>query len=77
MSFQSDTGALREAIMNYGKIDSSSVQHMQSPFMCPGQQAPSLPRQFEDYNDAEHHILYKTVEEVKRSKSDEPCVCTL
>lgn len=74
ISFQADTAGLREAIMSYGNIDSSSIQRLHSPFICPDQQAPSLPRQFEDYNDAEHHILYKTVEEVKRSKSDEPCV---
>lgn len=74
VSFKSDPTSLRDAIMNYGRIDPNSVPPLQSPFMTPGQTAPSLPKQFEDYNDAEHHVLYKTVEEINRTKSSEPCV---
>lgn len=74
VSFKSDPTSLRDVIMNYGRIDSNSVPPLQSPFMAPNHPAPSLPRQFEDYNDAEHHILYKTVEEISRSKTGEPCV---
>lgn len=74
VSFKSDPNSLRDAIMNYGRIDPNSVPPLQSPFMAPNHPAPSLPKQFEDYNDAEHHILYKTVEEINRSKTSEPCV---
>jgi len=74
VSFKSDPSVLREAVMNYGRIDHTSVPPLHSPFMTPGQQAPSLPKQFEDYDDAEHHILYKTVEEINRNKGNDPCV---
>ncbi|XP_045213454.1 uncharacterized protein LOC123564155 [Mercenaria mercenaria] len=72
--FKSDPSSLRDAIMNYGRIDPNSAPPLTSPFMAAGQSAPSLPKQFEDYNDAEHHVLYKTVEEINRTKTSEPCV---
>lgn len=72
--FKSDPSALRNAIMSYGCIDPNNAPPVTSPFMAPNQTAPSLPKQFEDYNDAEHHVLYKTVEEINRTKYNEPCV---
>ena len=77
ISFKSDPGTLREAILNYGRIDANNITGIQSPFMDPDHQAPSLPRHFEDYNDAEHHILYKTVEELNRMKSAQQPVSVL
>ncbi|KAH3860769.1 uncharacterized protein LOC127865773 [Dreissena polymorpha] len=74
LSFKSDPASLREAILNYGKIDHTSVPPLPSPFMAPDKPAPSLPRHLEEYEDAEHHILYKTVEEISRTRTDTPCV---
>ncbi|WAQ97430.1 NCOA4-like protein [Mya arenaria] len=74
VSFRGDPVNLREAIMNYGKIDHTSVPALHSPFLPSNQRAPSLPKHFEDYDDAEHHVLYKTVEEINRGKMDNPCV---
>ena len=36
----------------------------------PGHPARSLPPHFEDYDDADHHVLYKTVEGVTKSSQD-------
>ncbi|KAL4239675.1 Nuclear receptor coactivator 4 [Mactra antiquata] len=74
VSFKSDPASLKEAIMNYGRIDPNGVPPMQSPFIVSDRPAPSLPKQFEDYHDAEHHILYKTVQEINWEKTNDPCV---
>ncbi|OWF50602.1 nuclear receptor coactivator 4-like [Mizuhopecten yessoensis] len=69
ISFRADTASLKEAILNYGRVDHTGFP-LTSQFMDPRSPAASLPPHFEDYDDAEHHILYKTVEEIKHAKTN-------
>lgn len=73
IDFRADPSVLREQIVNYGKVDVTGVPP-KSVFVSPGNPSSSLPRHFEDYEDADHHILYKTIEEVSRTKSADSCV---
>ncbi|KAK3091891.1 hypothetical protein FSP39_023479 [Pinctada imbricata] len=72
VTFRSDSAKLREVINGYGKVDVNGLPH--AVFVQPGDPATSLPRHFEEYEDADHHVLYKTVEEVKRSQANNYCV---
>lgn len=78
LSFRADSGKLRSAIHEFGRIDSRGL-HLESVFAHPGEaSSPSLPHAFEDYGDAEHHVLYKSLEEIKREHYDDgsvSCVC--
>jgi hypothetical protein len=65
--FKSDSAMLRESITSYGRVESSAST---SAFVKPGNPARSLPPHFEDYDDADHHVLYKTVEGVTKSTQD-------
>ncbi|XP_060076499.1 nuclear receptor coactivator 4-like [Ylistrum balloti] len=69
ISFRADSASLRDAIVNYGRVDHTGFP-LTSQFMDPRSPAASLPPHFEDYDDAEHHILYKTVEEIKHAKTN-------
>lgn len=60
---------LRESITSYGRVESSN-RASTSTFVKPGNPARSLPPHFEDYDDADHHVLYKTVEGVTKSTQD-------
>lgn len=73
IDFRADSSLLREQIVNYGKVDVTGVPP-KSVFVSPGNPSSSLPRHFEEYEDADHHILYKTIEEVSRTKSADSCV---
>lgn len=74
ISFKCDPARLRTAIMDFGKVASNVVSPLQSPFMAAEEMAPSLPKHLEEYEDADHHVLYKTVEEINRARSEQPCV---
>ena len=67
--FKSDSAMLRESITSYGRVESSN-RASTSAFVKPGNPARSLPPHFEDYDDADHHVLYKTVEGVTKSTQD-------
>lgn len=67
--FKSDSAKLRESITSYGRVESSN-RPSTSAFVKPGHPARSLPPHFEDYDDADHHVLYKTVEGVTKSTQD-------
>ncbi|XP_033736233.1 nuclear receptor coactivator 4-like isoform X2 [Pecten maximus] len=69
ISFRADSASLKDAIVNYGRLDHTGFP-LTSQFMDPRSPAASLPPHFEDYDDAEHHILYKTVEEIKHAKTN-------
>ncbi|XP_061181672.1 nuclear receptor coactivator 4-like isoform X2 [Saccostrea echinata] len=72
LTFRCDAGSLRESINSFGKIDASGLPH--SVFVQPGNPSTSLPKHVEEYEDAEHHVLYKTVEEVHQSKMSNACI---
>ncbi|XP_056020117.1 nuclear receptor coactivator 4-like isoform X2 [Ostrea edulis] len=67
LTFRCEAGLLRENINRFGKIDASGLPH--SVFIQPGNPSTSLPRHVEEYDDADHHILYKTVEEVQQARA--------
>jgi hypothetical protein len=65
LTFRCEAGLLRESINSFGKIDASGFPH--SVFIQPGNSSTSLPKHVEEYEDADHHVLYKTVEEVQQA----------
>jgi hypothetical protein len=68
ISFRANHMSLRESILTYGRVDASGLPPLIA-FNDPGNPSASLPRHVEDYEDADHHIFYKTLEEVKRTKT--------
>ena len=73
ISFRADIPKLREGIFNFGRIDSRGLP-IETAFADPDMTSQCLPNVFEDYGDAEHHILYKTVEEIKKTKHNDTSV---
>ena len=65
ISFRADVPSLRESLYKFGRVDSRGLP-IETAFADPQMSSTSLPNVFEDYGDAEHHILYKTVEEIKK-----------
>jgi nuclear receptor coactivator 4 len=74
ITFHADTLGLREVIRQFGQVDSKGLP-LDKVFADPSTEAASLPRAFEDYGDAEHHVLYKTVEEIRKEKSQDTSIC--
>ncbi|XP_071106751.1 nuclear receptor coactivator 4-like isoform X1 [Haliotis cracherodii] len=68
ITFQADQSTLRESILDYGRVDASGFP-LQSAFVAHGHPSTCLPRHFEEYEDADHHVFYKTVEEVNRART--------
>ena len=52
---------MREAIHKFGRVDSNGLPLETSAFADPTSPSTCLPQVFEDYEDAEHHVLYKPV----------------
>lgn len=73
--FKCDSAKLRESIQSYGRVESNKP----SVFVKPGHPARSLPPHFEDYHDADadHHVLYKTLEGVTKSSQETAVTITL
>lgn len=67
ISFRADHVELRDSIMNYGRVDANGLPLI-TAFDDPENPSASLPRHVEEYEDADHHVFYKTVEEIKRSQ---------
>ncbi|XP_059141598.1 uncharacterized protein LOC131929424 [Physella acuta] len=67
ISFRADHVELRDSIMNYGRVDANGLPLI-TAFDDPGNPSASLPRHVEEYEDVDHHVFYKTVEEIKRSQ---------
>ena len=59
--FRVDVAAIREAIHKFGRVDSNGLPLETSAFADPTSPSTCLPQAFEDYEDAEHHLLYKPV----------------
>ena len=67
---------LRRLIKDFGRVDSRGPT-LEGAFVAPGlTTSTSLPHTFEDYGDAEHHVLYKTLEDVKREREQDQSVST-
>lgn len=64
MTFKPTPIGLNDLMMNFGKITANGVP-------LPDNRSASLPKQFEDYGDAEHHVLYKTVEKIQQGLNSE------
>ena len=64
MTFKATPVGLNDVLMNFGRITANGVP-------LPDNRSASLPKQFEDYGDAEHHILYKTVEKIQQGPNSE------
>ncbi|KAL5018868.1 hypothetical protein ScPMuIL_004590 [Solemya velum] len=73
LSFRGDAAKLRDTIVNYGRVDSTGMT-VPTSFQDPGKPSASLPPHFEDYEDEDHHVLYKTVEEIKRTRTSDASV---
>ncbi|XP_076075283.1 uncharacterized protein LOC143046148 [Mytilus galloprovincialis] len=76
ISFKYDAAKLRESITSYGRVESSN-RPPNTVFVKPGHPARSLPPHFEDYDDADHHVLYKTVEGATKSSKSNVVTFTL
>ncbi len=71
LSFKADSDKLRENIRSFGYVDPYGISG--EAFAEPGMAASaSLPRAFEDYEDEEHHVLYKTLDSVSQGSSTQP-----
>ncbi|XP_064615983.1 nuclear receptor coactivator 4-like [Liolophura sinensis] len=68
ISFQADAAGLRDTIMEFGRVEAGN-KALQKVFADTYTPSASLPKSFEEYDDADHHVLYKTLEEVNRGKS--------
>lgn len=68
ISFRSETAKLQDTIMSYGRVLPTGLP-MPSAFVDHGHPSTCLPRHFEDYEDGEHHVLYKTLEAVNRANT--------
>ncbi|CAL1528832.1 unnamed protein product [Lymnaea stagnalis] len=73
ISFRADHVGIRESILNYGRVDANGLPLI-TAFDDPGNPSASLPRHVEEYEDVDHHVFYKTVEEVKRSQNAGSCI---
>ncbi|XP_070544505.1 nuclear receptor coactivator 4-like [Ptychodera flava] len=64
--FRADRNSIRDVIHGFGRIDSRSVSvNQERAFTDPTLPSSSLPSPFEDYEDLDHHVLYKTLAELK------------
>ena len=72
LRFKVDNVAMLRAIQNYGCVDADGMPF--DAFVHPDCSSESLPRAVEEYEDASHHVLYKTVAEIQESHSDNKTV---
>ncbi|XP_074648805.1 nuclear receptor coactivator 4-like [Tubulanus polymorphus] len=73
ITFKADKLAFRKAIHKFGKIDAQGV-NPEVVFADPKVPSTCLPHYFEDYGDVEHHMLYKTVEDINRDQHQDNCI---
>lgn len=64
--FRADMPGLRQAVHEFGRVDSKGLPL--EAFASPHVRSSSLPKPFEDYEDDEHHVFYKTVHEIHEKK---------
>ena len=66
ISFRADAVRLRSSIHHWGKVD-GRYGPLEGAFVDAELGAASLPQVLEEYEDDEHHVLYKTVQSLKGS----------
>ncbi|XP_070187590.1 uncharacterized protein [Littorina saxatilis] len=62
IAFRAEQAALRESILSYGRVDSNGLPFL-SAFNEEDEPSASLPRHLEEYEDSEHHVFYKTLQD--------------
>jgi hypothetical protein len=60
VAFRADHVALREGILNYGRVDAKGIPL--TVFADNDKLSASLPKHLEEYEDTEHHVFYKTLQ---------------
>jgi len=65
IGFCADNVHMMEQLTAYGRVDNNGLP-LPSAFEDPSNPSASLPRQIEEYEDQEHHIFYKTLQEIHR-----------
>lgn len=66
IAFRADQVALRESILSYGRVDANGMPLL-SAFADEDKPSASLPRHVEEYEDTEHHLFYKALQDGKAS----------
>lgn len=64
IAFRANHVSLRESILSYGRVDSKGLP-LQSAFADADKPSASLPRHLEEYEDTEHHVFYKTLQDTR------------
>ncbi|XP_064633452.1 nuclear receptor coactivator 4-like [Lineus longissimus] len=70
ITFKVNNPAMKSAIFKFGKVDSKGLP-TEVAFADPHRPSTCLPSCFEEYGDAEHHVLYKTLESVNRERNND------
>ncbi|KAL8568863.1 hypothetical protein ACOMHN_009683 [Nucella lapillus] len=69
IAFRADHLALRESILSYGRVDANGMPLL-SAFADEDKPSASLPRHVEEYEDSEHHLFYKALQEGKANSAN-------
>jgi hypothetical protein len=69
LTFRADSMRLRDEMMGFGRVDSKGLPLEAFAGSRAESAAASLPKQFEDYEDEDHQVLYKTVGEMQQGSS--------
>jgi len=65
ISFRVDHLQTREHLLSYGRVDANGLP-LANAFEDPDKPSASLPRHLEEYDDCDHHVFYKTLQEIKK-----------
>jgi len=69
LSFSADVQLLRDSILKFGQVEGKPSGYLGKVFVSPDTPSSCLPPSWEEYGDDEHHVLYKTLEEIKRTNT--------
>ena len=67
IGFCADQLQMRENLLSYGRVDVNGVPTTSNAFEEPCKPSASLPRHVEEYEDADHHVFYKTLQDIQRT----------
>ena len=74
LSFHADVQGLRDAVLKFGQVDGKPSGYLGKVFAAPDTPSSCLPPSWEEYGDDDHHVLYKTLEEIKRTNTSDGSV---